>query len=373
MVKQRWLSRLFGGRKWGQEASRKTRATEAAGTSRAHSALRTEPAGRPADAHQVTQPELNVPPEWNEGDVILDLYEVKGVLGEGGMGRVYRVHHRGWNVDLAVKCPKADYFQTDRQKDNFTAECETWINLGLHPHVVSCHYVRALGGIPRVFSECVEGGSLKQWINSGKLYEGGPEEALRRILDIAIQFAWGLHYAHEHEEGLIHQDVKPANLLLTPDGVAKVSDFGLAKARAAAGEVVEAGRDQSILVSWGGMTPAYCSPEQANKENLSRKTDLWSWAVSVLEMFTGDVTWMTGAAAGEALVGYLEEGTGNERIPPMPDAVVHLLQACFRRDPESRPASMLQAALSLEAAYLAASQQPYAERCPHPVSSRPTA
>src|SRR5207237_662269 len=139
----------------------------------------------------------DVPAVWSEGDVILDLYKVMGVLGEGGMGQVYRVHHRNWNIDLAVKSPKPDFFQTERQKEDFIAECETWINLGLHPHIVSCYYVHTMGGSPRVFAECVEGGSLKDWIDSGRLYEGGPVKVLERILDIAIQFAWGLQYAHE--------------------------------------------------------------------------------------------------------------------------------------------------------------------------------
>ena len=65
------------------------------------------------------------------------------------------------------------------------------MNLGLHPHTVSCYYVRDLGGIPRVFAEFVEGGSLSEWIRTRKLYEGGKNEALKRILDVAIQFAWG--------------------------------------------------------------------------------------------------------------------------------------------------------------------------------------
>jgi serine/threonine protein kinase len=124
-------------------------------------------------------PEVNI--EWRVGDVILDLYEVKQVHEGGGMGLVYRVHHRGWNMDLAVKSPRPEYFQTHAQKENFARECETWIKLGLHPHIVSCHYVRTLGGIPRVFAEYVEGGSVKEWIDSRRLYEGGPQEALKRI------------------------------------------------------------------------------------------------------------------------------------------------------------------------------------------------
>ena len=196
--------------------------------------------------------EAAVAVEWKAGDVILDTYEVKQVHEGGGMGLVYRVHHKGWNLDLAVKSPRAEYFQSETQKENFIRECETWINLGLHPHIVSCHYVRTLGGVPRVFAEYVVGGSLKDWIDSRKLYEDGPQEALKRVLDISIQFAWGLQYAHE--KGLIHQDVKPANVLMTPDGTAKVTDFGLAKARATAGEALAGDKQKSILVSTGGMT-----------------------------------------------------------------------------------------------------------------------
>ncbi|OHB72477.1 MAG: hypothetical protein A2V70_14405 [Planctomycetes bacterium RBG_13_63_9] len=178
----------------------------------------------PSAAKAGASAEEDVPLEWNPGDVILDLYEVMGVLGEGGMGKVYKVHHRGWNLDLAVKCPKPDKFATNAQKETFERECETWIDLGLHPHIVSCYYVRRLGEVPRVFAEYVEGGSLKDWIEDRRLYEDGPEEALKRILDIAIQLAWGLQYAHEH--GLIHQDVKPANVMMTSDGTAKVTGGG---------------------------------------------------------------------------------------------------------------------------------------------------
>ena len=303
-----------------------------------------------------------VPAEWQVGDVILDRYEVKAIHRGGAMGLVYRVHHRHWEEDLAVKSPRADRFKTAQHRENFVRECLTWIGLGLHPQVVCCYYVRTLGGIPRVFAEYVSGGSLRDWIDKRKLYEGGPDQALERILDIAIQFAWGLHYAHE--KGLIHQDVKPGNVMMTPDGIAKVSDFGLTKARAAAGEEFVPGSTRSILLSSGGMTPAYCSPEQANREKLSRRTDIWSWAASVLEMFTGEVTWMAGQAAAQALESYLDMGVEDDAIPRMPEELVGLLQECFQRDPEGRPEDFGVVAGRLKDMYAEATGRAYAREEP---------
>jgi serine/threonine protein kinase len=310
---------------------------------------RTVLASAPTDPQAIHFAEAQVAAEWKVGDVILDLYEVRHVHEGGGMGLVYRVHHRGWKVDLAVKSPRRDYFKTEVQKENFTRECETWINLGLHPHIVSCHYVRTLGGIPRVFAEYVEGGSLKEWIDSRRLYEGGTQIALKRILDIAIQMAWGLHYAHNQK--LIHQDVKPANVLLLPDGMAKISDFGLAKARAAAGESLVAEASRSILVSSGGMTPAYCSPEQSNGEPLSRKTDIWSWAVSVLEMFVGEVCWESGVAAPRVLENYKALQVEGVALPEMPKHLHDLLKLCFERVSDARPVNMLELSIPLERIY----------------------
>src|SRR5262249_13949821 len=103
--------------------------------------------------------EDKVPEIWQPGDVILDLYEVCEVFTSGGRGLVYRVRHRGWNVDLAVKCPRPEYFLSEDDKQNFEEEAETWVKLGLHRHTVNCYYVRRLGGMPRVFAEYVSGGS----------------------------------------------------------------------------------------------------------------------------------------------------------------------------------------------------------------------
>jgi hypothetical protein len=181
--------------------------------------------------------------DWEPGDIILDLYEViklpgtKDGYAEGGMGRVNLVRHREWQRDVAVKSVLPAKSTTARDIENFKTEAEQWVDkIGLHPNIVACHYVRVLGGVPRVFIEYVDGGTLAGWIASKQLYAGGQKSALERILDVAIQTAWGLHYVHEL--GLIHQDVKPLNVMMTADGVAKVTDFGLAGAKAlASGEV----------------------------------------------------------------------------------------------------------------------------------------
>jgi predicted Zn finger-like uncharacterized protein len=317
-------------------------------------------------ASEIQVAEQNVAAEWEEGQTILDLYEVKKVHTGGGMGLVYKVHHKNWNMDLAVKSPRTDFFKTESQKENFIKECETWINLGLHPNIVSCYYVRTLGGIPRVFAEYVEGGSLKDWIDNRKLYEEGKEKALERILDIAIQFAWGLHYAHEHEEKLVHQDVKPANVMMTNDGEAKVTDFGLARARTVTGEAISSGLQRSILVSSGGMTPAYCSPEQANKQLLSRKTDIWSWGLSVLEMFAGEVFWRAGQAASEAFESFLQTGTKDGSVAKMPNALIELLKQCFQRNPDDRPKDMQGIAGKLKEIYQQITGQEYSRPEPKP-------
>ncbi len=253
------------------------------------------------------------------------------------MGLVYRVFHRGWGIDVAVKRPRQDYFRTDGQKRAFIRECETWIGIGLHQNVVACHYVRSIDDIPCIFAEYVEGGTLSDAITSETLYKGRRQESTGRILDIAIQMAWGLHFAHER--GIVHQDVKPGNVLLTSSGEAKITDFGIARARSSAHSEnhQRSGTDRRIFVTSGGMTPVYCSPEQAAGKAVSTKSDIWSWGVSVLEMFAGGVTWLAGQAAREALDQFIRTRKDDHRLPPIPSGLVDVLRACFVSKPEHRP------------------------------------
>jgi WD40 repeat protein/serine/threonine protein kinase len=290
--------------------------------------------------------------EWQVGDVVLDLYEVTGILGQGGMGRVYRVRHRGWDIDLAVKAPLPAVLEAVGGAAAFAREAETWVNLGLHPHLVTCYYVREVDGLPRVFAELVEGGSLHEWIVRGRLADHA------QILDVAIQVAWGLHYAHE--AGIVHRDVKPANVMLGRDGVARVTDFGLARARPGQA-VAGTAAGQSVVVPGGiAGTPAYLSPEQAGGRMLTRRADLWSWGLSLLEMFRGGRSWEYGVAAAEVL----EDHLGGLEGAAMPPPVADLLRRSFREDPEERPHTLLEAAGVLEAAWAGLAGRPYPRHAP---------
>lgn len=265
---------------------------------------------------------------------------------KGGMGRVWQVRHTGWDVDLAMKQPMPEFFRTDQDKLIFIEECRNWIKLGLHPNIVSCYYVREIDGVPTIFSEWMDGGSAEKGIRDGTLYRGAEKEVRLRLLDLSIQFARGLGYAHKN--GLIHQDVKPDNLLLTGEWEARVSDFGLARAstrfwiqpeRGGAAAEYALDADSTQIVPTGGRTPAYCSPEQAAGMTLTRRTDIYSWAVSVMELYLGLKPWangreLTGPVAGAACRDYFDMCPDDRRIP---ERMQELLAQCMAADPGLRP------------------------------------
>lgn len=307
---------------------------------------------------------------WPIGSVINNTYEVRNIFTSGGMGIVYQVFHLGWKINLAMKSPRIVALKDMEVRiANFTRECNVWADLGLHTHIVSCYYVRAINGVPHIFAEYVEGGSLEDWITSGKLYLDVDQASLERILDIAIQTAWGLHYAHE--QGVIHQDVKPANILMSKDGTAKVTDFGLAKAREFLPEtsIGLTGR-KKIMVSSEGLTPAYCSPEQVRRERLDERTDIWSWAVGCLEMFFGEVVWLNGSLVRETLMDYLRNPGHYHIKVSIPHGVGDLLSKCLSYDREDRPSSFRDIASSLQDIYAAVLGRHYQRQYPENIELR---
>ena len=296
---------------------------------------------------------------WQAGEVLLNgMCQVlplspNQLYAEGGVGVVQRVRRRDWNVDLIVKSPKPGVVTTESGKENFERECQTWIELGLHANIVSCYFVRRIDGIPRLFAEYAPDGTLRDWISNKRIYTGSPLEIQARLIDIAIQFAWGLE--HAHSQGLLHLDVKPGNVM-TSGTTIKVTDFGLSKF---ASELNESGDPASNYCE--GMTPSYCSPEQyeafqiykrrreegASSRNkiatvpMTKQSDIWSWAISVLSMFHGrSPCKLGGQTAAEVFEVFLKSQEPGGPRPSMPPGMVELLRWCFQKNPADRPESM---------------------------------
>ena len=250
------------------------------------------------------------------------------------MGLVYQVRHLHWNCDLALKQPRSNFLRTQADVKAFEQEVETWAALGLHPNVVTCYYSRQIDGMPCVFSEFVTGGSLADWIRNRQLYEGEEAEVLARILRIAIQFARGLAWAHR--KGFVHQDVKPGNVLMAGDETVKVSDFGLTRYLQPTGLALG---PSHVAEAAGCCTAEYASPEQLAGRTLTPATDIWSWAVTALEMFMGGFTWHRGDVVPAVFKEYLSHGGKARALPAMPHPIADVLLGCFRLKSSKLPQS----------------------------------
>ena len=277
---------------------------------------------------------------WQPGDIILDDYRVERTLGEGSMGTVYLLARaQSAGERFAVKQVK---LLDPASQRTFPQTLQLCLEMPEHPHLTACRFYRALEDGALIFAEYVEGEPLSAWIAQRKLNQ------LPDMLDVAIQFAWGLHAAHE--QGLVHMNVKPGNVLVTPEKVVKVSDAGLAQA-------------QAIVSGKKVMTSDYCSPEQAAGQTLTRAGDVWSWAVCLLEMFTGEVAWLNGTMAGDTLEGFLTYPPDDHDLPAIPKMLAELLRLCFRKDPKTRP-PMVSIAEALIRIYGKETGQPYPRTAP---------
>lgn len=280
---------------------------------------------------------------WQIGHIIHDRLEVKGILGEGSMGRVYHVYCHSGKRDVAIKRPFPTIFTRDDGKEAFIREvAKTWFEVEGHKHITTCYSIETIAHIPCPVVEYMAGGSLADWIEDekGPLYQGEPTQVVASLLDLALQMAHALGYVHFL--GQIHQNVKPANVLLDSQGIARLTDVGLARARFLAGEETRASRAgmSGAVPGAGVMTVAYASPEQVEGEFLTRRTDIWSWAILVLDLFMGATARGYGPDAAEALENYLREGPADPLLPPMPPGVVTLLRQCFQHNPAARPTGM---------------------------------
>lgn len=284
--------------------------------------------------------------DWKVGDEIDERYKVTGVIGRGGMGAVFKVRHLEWRIDMAVKMPLGKLVSDEGYKSRFVRESQTWVDLGLHPNIVQCWYVREMCGVPRLFMEYMKGGSLKDWMRKGRIGKDDWE----KILDLIIQAADGLGYAHEN--GVVHRDVKPANMLMSPDGRLCVTDFGLVKISGLAdietGDVANDSAEGSELTRPGSTlgTPEYSAPEQWDRSmRVDARADIYALGVMLFEMCCGRRPFDDGKHKEPPLV---LMGRHRYSFPPNPtkfsnkmtDALSRIIMKCLEKNPEDRPKSM---------------------------------
>ena len=290
---------------------------------------------------------------WSIGSILINEYKIEKILGYGGMGTVYLARSLALpNQLFAVKTLLKSLCSDSERVQSFVRELRTWMNLPDHPNLVHCYFFKTIGDRFSIFSEYISGGSLRKWIKEGKISDSS------QLLDIAIQIAWGIHAAHS--AGVVHLDIKPANILMTRDGSAKITDFGLSKTiqtHSLTGPIPDSEKaDISVI----GCTPAYCSPEHFSGEALSFKTDMWSWAVTILEMITGRIMWRYGVQARQALQNWMLRASGS----PVPDSMCHVLLKCFEEKPSDRWQDMDELALKLQEIWGHETGRPYPRNMP---------
>jgi TolB-like protein len=253
----------------------------------------------------------------------LGQYEILSALGAGGMGEVYRAHDSKLGRDVAIKVLPASSVGDQTARARLIREARTAAKLN-HPHICTIHDVGEAEGHVFVAMELVDGESLAARLKRGPL-------PVDDVLRYGAQVADGL--AHAHERGIVHRDLKSANIVLTPEGRAKILDFGLAKRQhaAASGETTIATVTERGTLAG---TIAYMAPEQLRGVDADARSDIWALGVVLYGMTAGVRPFQghTDFALSAAIL--------NQPVPPLGPAVPTELGAligrCLEKDPEQR-------------------------------------
>ena len=203
------------------------------------------------------------------GQIIKDRYEIVEILGEGGMAFVYKAKDRQLRRIVAIKTLKPNYVNQKKFVERFRREAQTAANLN-HPNIVQI-FDWGIEEEPYFVMEYIEGNTLTSVISGNKTI------GLSDILYIGSQVANGLTEAHKR--GLVHRDIKPGNIMITPDGKVKVTDFG----------IVSLQNEESDITKTGAVlgTASYISPEQAQGKPVSFESDLYSLGTVLYELISG--------------------------------------------------------------------------------------
>ena len=254
-----------------------------------------------------------------EGSVIGNRYKIQEKIGNGGMATVYKALDQILNRYVAVKVLREEFTTDEEFIRRFEAEAQSAARL-THPNIVSIYDVGVEGNLYYIVMELIQGKTLKQII------EEDGHLSWKWAVNIAIQIASALEMAHKNN--IIHRDIKPHNIMITEDGVAKVTDFGIAKAVS-----------NSTITAFGTTLGSvhYFSPEHARGGYTDSKSDLYSLGVVMYEMVTGKVPFDADTPVSVALK-HMQE----EPVPPIkvnkeiPFAVNQIILKAMKKDPNER-------------------------------------
>jgi eukaryotic-like serine/threonine-protein kinase len=271
-----------------------------------------------------------------KADSMLGPYRVAGVIGEGGMGVVYRAKDARLGRDVAIKVLTNVAVEDRERLQRFEQEARATGMLN-HPNLLTIYDVGDNEGSPYIVSELLEGETLRDRLNRGAL-------APRRAIDAALQIAQGL--AAAHEKGIIHRDLKPENIFLTRDGRAKILDFGIAKLSAGAEGMFQGAATEPGMVMG---TVGYMSPEQVRGEQVDTRSDIFSFGAILYEMLTGTRAFKRDSSI-ETLSAILKEDPPEltEKLPNVPPALERLVRRCLEKERDLRFQSARDLAFNLE-------------------------
>ena len=259
-------------------------------------------------------------------------YEVRSLLGKGGMGSVYLAWDTILERKVAIKL-LSDEFSTDSSNlSRFFQEARSASALN-HPNILTIHEIGEFDGTNYIVTEFIEGRTLKR-------YAREEQPSLNATLEIASQVLSALSAAHE--AGIIHRDIKPENVMIRKDGFAKVLDFGLAKSSGNASAELsdpDAATRMKEMTAPGLImgTPQYMSPEQARGQKVDSRTDIFSFGILLYEMLAG-VPPFTGVNQLDTIGSILKDEPKPliQHLPDIPGELDHLVSKSLRKDREQR-------------------------------------
>jgi serine/threonine-protein kinase len=253
--------------------------------------------------------------------VLNDRYELGPVLGQGGMARVHRALDRQLRRPVAVKILASPFDRDPAFVERFRREARSAAGLG-HPNIVAVFDTGSDDGTHYIVTELVDGETLAE-----RIRRDGPlpaDEALAIGVDVARALAAA------HERGVIHRDVKPGNVMLSPEGAVKVVDFGIAHAT---------GSD--TLTGTGVVlgSTAYLAPEQASGDRVDARSDVYAFGCVLYEMLIGEVPFRADTPVATMYRHVNEDAPPPSSIRPVPPALEEIVMRCLAKDPRKRFAS----------------------------------